>query len=448
MTASPPRRALLRSLTVSALGLPVLAACQRTGGSPSPDDQTPTAPTEPTQPLVIGRIVATFGLPGEFLPQLMAGMDEALIAVNTSGGLFGHDVQLLQAIQLTEPGQDISADIAALGEQGASAVIVAVPDEELLEILPDLVELQATIISPTSSAGALRGPDARTAGLLFRLAPTAATIATARFEQSSTAAQAGIQPGTIAVIGRDDFSTQDVLRELEDVMSPRGGSLVMRHLYAGDALGDAEALAREVIEKQPALLMLEGGPEVGAVAHELRRISDEEDLRFSIPIRMGILATRDYSGRGFVEDALQGAEGYVPGAQPPLAHQLEMLNQETGLATLDNPYAYSAHAYDAVVLVVLAARAATSVDGAAIARELPRVLLGNEECAAVDACVKALSDQLALGKSDGVAYQARLGALEFDENGDPAISDVQRATWASDSSLVWGDDTSLRAPQG
>lgn len=448
MTAAATRRALLRSLAAGVIGAPALASCQRSGRSRTQTEEpsAPEPPPDPEEPLVIGRIISTVGVPGEFLPHIGAGLAEAEIAVNTSGGLFGQDVQLLQPIQMTEPGQDISAQIDELAEKGAGAVIVAVPDEDFLAILPQLVELQLAIISPTSTAGALRGEDARTAGLLFRLAPTARTIAAARFEEAATSAQAGIAPGSIAVIGSDSFETKDLIRELEDVMAPQGGSLVLKHLYAGNAITDPAGLARTVLEKKPALLMLEGGAEVGAIADQLTRIAEAEEIRFSIPVRLGVRATRDYSGKAFTQDALSGAEGWTPGAVPPLQHQLEMLNQATGLAKLDNPYAYSALAYDAVILLVLAARAASSVEGAAIARELPAVLSGGTECAAVDACLTALHDQFALGETGGVAYQPRMGALEFDENGDPASSEIMRATWAKDCSLVWGTATSLSAP--
>lgn len=448
MTAAATRRVLLRSLAAGAFGAPALAACQRTGRTQGEPDE-PAAlepPQDPTQPLVIGRIVSTVGLPGEFLPHIGAGLAEAEIAVNTSGGLFGQEVQLLQPIQMTEPGQDISTEIDELREKGAGAVVVAVPDDDFLAILPQLVKLHLAIISPTSTAGALRGEDARTAGLLFRLAPPARTLAAQRFEEASTSAQAGIAPGSIAVIGTDTFETTDLIRELEDVMAPQGGSLVLTHLYAGNAIGDPTGLARQVLEKKPALLMLEGGAEVGAVVNELSRIIAAEEIRFSIPVRLGVRATRDYSGKAFVEDALSSAEGWTPGTVPPLEHQLEMLNQSTGLASLDNPYGYSALAYDAVILLVLAARAASSVEGAAIARALPALVTGSAECADVGACLTAFRDQFALGESDGVSYQPRMGAIEFDENGDTARSEIMRATWAEDSSLVWGTATALQAP--
>ena len=78
-----------------------------------------------------------------------------------------------------------------------------------------------------------------------------------------------------------------------------------------------------------------------------------------------------------------------------------------------NVWNYAGESYDAVNLIALAADAAGSIDGAAIAAELEAVSKEGTECFDYAGCITLQRN------GEDIDYQGISGPITFDENGDP-----------------------------
>jgi branched-chain amino acid transport system substrate-binding protein len=114
---------------------------------------------------------------------------------------------------------------------------------------------------------------------------------------------------------------------------------------------------------------------------------------------------------------LEGSKGTRAGAELP-DDFLEQLNEVWTEAGNDkiNDVTYSAEAYDATILVALAALEARSVEGKDIASKMREVSGGEgdgEKCTTFEECAKIINDG---GTAD---YEGLSGSVTFDENNDP-----------------------------
>jgi ABC-type branched-subunit amino acid transport system substrate-binding protein len=105
---------------------------------------------------------------------------------------------------------------------------------------------------------------------------------------------------------------------------------------------------------------------------------------------------------------LNGVRGTIPGAKPSTAFQAWLRAFDPKLAD----YSYAAEAYDATVLNALAAAAANSGQGSAIAAKMADVSKGGTVCRTFAACVALLKQ----GKD--IDYDGQSGRVEFDSLGD------------------------------
>jgi branched-chain amino acid transport system substrate-binding protein len=109
-----------------------------------------------------------------------------------------------------------------------------------------------------------------------------------------------------------------------------------------------------------------------------------------------------------------GLAGLRPGAQTGADFLARLAKQSPGLADTG----YAAQAYDATVLVALAAAAAHSTQGKDIAAALPGVTTGHVECTAYKQCLALLA------VNQTVAYVGQAGAVHLDPQGEPLTGTV------------------------
>src|SRR5690625_5787753 len=87
-----------------------------------------------------------------------------------------------------------------------------------------------------------------------------------------------------------------------------------------------------------------------------------------------------------------------------------MLNVDPQLRSTG--YAYSQHAYDALMLAALAAQQSLSVQGTDIAATIPGVLTGTEECTDFGQCVTILRDAVVAGDRATISFTGRMRSEE------------------------------------
>lgn len=398
---------------------------------------------------MLGSIGASYGRTAPFEHAIAIGIREALIDVNhRHNGLFGQEVQLAQRHVATEAGEDLSEVIADLADSGVTAVITSLDEDALIAAMPSFVEAGIAVIDVITSGMNVRAAEVATSGMLVRLSPTNRTMAAMYAEDSWSGAGSDRSgtPGTVAFVSEDTSHGQDLLHEMTQVLEPAGGRVVTQHLYPFGTLEDPGALAEQVLESPPGLLVVNGGPELGPFLSALHEATLDEGQRptVEVPVRLNPAATVDYADAELAPESLARATGHEPGGELTDTHVHMMINVDPQLRL--SGYAYSQHSYDAVMLAGLAAQDSLSVQGTDIAAAIPGVLTGSEECADFGTCVSILRDALVADSRTTISFTGRMGALELDAGPDPRTGQLRSYSWNDAGGIEAGRADSFEAP--
>ena len=131
----------------------------------------------------------------------------------------------------------------------------------------------------------------------------------------------------------------------------------------------------------------------------------------------------------FPKDTMTGVIGTVPTGDPSVdleAFNARLLEQDPALTD----FAYGAQAYDATILVAIAAEYAGCPDGTTIAAAMPQVAnadAGGEACNTYADCVAIIQ---AGGQPN---YEGVTGPLDFNEYGDPKAATIDVVQYISNT---------------
>lgn len=408
---APSRRTLVHALG-AAVTVGAVASCTKPA---APAGTTSAAPstTASARPLVIGSIGSSTGLAGTFERQISLAIGEARIDVNTAGGVLGHEITMLPRTVVSDDRTDLAGPIAALARQHATVAIVSCSEDVLARAMPKFLAAGIVVISVNSISSALRAGGDTTRGMLLRLSPTDAALATEFTKLATSAQEQGLTPRTAHLITRDSSAGKSLEAQLRHRLEKNAyGHVQVQRFPAGRPRIDAAA----AVHAKPSLIVVDADQaETAAILTAIRRANADKDGRLALPIP---IRTTYYGsgafGRTVPGDMLQTVTGLRAGAAPSAAHIDEMLNVDQSLAMTG--YDFSGEAYDAVVLAALAAQAAGSVTGTSIAEYIPAVLTGGQKVTSFR--------EGRVGLQDGadVAYAGRSGALVLDK-GDPVTAE-------------------------
>ncbi|HEX7352133.1 ABC transporter substrate-binding protein [Brachybacterium sp.] len=452
------RRDLVRGLGAGVLGAVALSGCGdglRRGGGGKETTPGPTGPelSEPDVPLVIGQIGANYGRMASFEEAIAISLDEARIDVNARwGGLFGHEVALLERHVMEKPGEDLGPVIQAFADSGATCVITSIDEESLTAAMPALVEAGMVVIDVFTSGMSVRDPEVQTANLLVRLSPNDQILAAQYGEAAlSASSDRGGDPGTVAYVSEDTAQGRSLAHELGEFLHPNGGEIVSEQFYPVGDFGDAKKRVAKVLTTPPALLVFNGGAEAAPFLSALYEETLDEGQRPTIefPKRLSPAATLDYSQLPVAEDlapkCLASATGYEPGSDITVDHQNMMLNRSSDF--LREGYAYSQQGYDAFTMVCLAAQHALSVTGTALAAALPAILTGAEGCPDYGTCRGVMRTAMEADGKATISYTGRMGKLELGPHADARIGELREYSWSEANVMEAGRATGFEAPQ-
>ncbi|GAA1489527.1 ABC transporter substrate-binding protein [Brachybacterium sacelli] len=446
------RRTLVRGLGAGVLGAGALSACTR-GGRRGRQAET-TAPTgeeltEPDTPLVLGSIGASYGRSAAFEAPIGLALHEAMIDLNKQWeGLFGHEVTMADRHVMKEAGEDLSEVIAGFAEAGVTAVITSIDEEALVAAIPAFVEAGIAVIDVFTSGMSVRAPEVQTSNMLIRLAPNdvalAALYAEASWEGGSDKSGS---PGTVAFVSEDTAHGHSLREELSRILDPNSGKVIAEHFYPAGKMGKADPVVKKVLKTPPALLVVNGGPEVGPFLSALHEATLDDRKRPTVEFarRLSPASSVDYSEAKLAAETLSEATGHLPGAELTVEHVNMMLNADPELE--GSSYGYSQQGYDAVMLAALAAQDALSVEGVDIAGSVEKVLTGTEECTNYGDCSSILRTGLQSQERASVSYTGRTGPLELGSAKDPRTGKLRTFTWNEANAIVSGGDADFEAPE-
>lgn len=403
----------------------VLAAC---GGSSSTSESSSAAPASSSAPapsssspepapstdckntqLKIGTMLPATGSLAYLGPPEFAGVDLAVAEIDAAGGVLGQPV-------VNEYGDsgDTETDIASQTvdshlAKGVQAIIGAASSGVTFTVIDKITSNGVLQISPANTAPSLTDyPDN---GLYFRTAPSDALQGAV---QASNAIDNGFTTG--ASIARKDPYGEGLQNAFVAEFEAGGGTVTEALTYDPTA-ASFEAEVAKIAATNPEFVQVVGFDESTKLIQEMiKQGIGPQDVQ--IYLADGNLSTTAF--KDFPKDTMTGVIGTVPTGDPSVdveAFNGRLLEQDPELTD----FAYGAQAYDATILVALAAEYAGCADGTAMAAAMPMIAnadAGGEACGTYADCLAIIQ---AGGQPD---YNGVTGPLDFNEYGDPKAATI------------------------
>jgi peptidoglycan hydrolase-like protein with peptidoglycan-binding domain/ABC-type branched-subunit amino acid transport system substrate-binding protein len=366
----------------------------------STDEGTATAEPEPAA-YVFGFLAPG---PGQ-LDALTAGQAEALdLAVkdiNAAGGMLGGQVASVRRDESLDT--PIDADLDALADVHANAVLGPVGSASAVELVPLLAERQqlacsasATAASVTANAGASTffrtalGDDAATPVIAGR-------IMTPKDEETPP-------PATISVLGRDDTFGTELVGELAGQLTARGAT-VTTNLYPSYRQEFQEEVDA-IVAAPPDRVVLAGYGEGPSIVRRL------VDSGYPVEHIVGLdgMATPDVAELAFDDDPTR-ASGLTVIAQ---SGDKAFTKRLTSALQPGQTPLYGAQMYDCAITIALAALAAGSADPVQVGGQIQAVTSGGRTCSTFAHCAELLA------AGEDIDYTGSSGPLDIDDHGNVA----------------------------
>ena len=404
----------------------VLAACggSNSGGSsssaapasssaapaPSSSSAEPSPSTECKNPtLKIGTLLPATGSLAYLGPPEFAGVALAAKQIDEAGGVLGAPV----TVEYGDSG-DTTTDIASQTvdshlAKGVQVIVGAASSGVTFTVIDKITSNGVLQISPANTAPSLT--DYADNGLYFRTAPSDALQGAV---QAALATDAGFTKG--ATIARKDPYGEGLQNAFVKAFEGAGGTVTAQKTY-DPAATSFEAEVAEIAASEPEFVQVVGFDEsVKLIQEMIKQGIGPQDVQ--IYLADGNLSQTAF--KDFPKDAMTGVIGTVPTGDPSV--NLDDFN--TKLLEADpklTDFAYGAQAYDATILVAIAAEYAGCADGTAIAAAIPQVANadgGGEACGNYADCLAIIT---AGGQPN---YDGVTGPLDFNEYGDPKAATI------------------------
>ena len=397
-TASRSRslKTILGGIAIVGASALVLSGC-----APAADTGSSSGPREPLT-LKIGTILPQSGTLAFLGPPEEAGVALAVKEINEA------DLGIQVEVEYRDSG-DTTTDTATVSvtdllSLDVSAIVGAASSGVSKTVIDQIVAAGVVQFSPANTS--IDFTDYADDGLYWRTAPSDVLQGEVLGNQI---AEDGVQ--NLGIIELNDSYGTGLTKKITETFEAAGGKVVASPLFnTGDTVFTTQI--SEVLAANPDAIALVTFDEAKIIVPALQGAGYTGPLYFVD----GNLA--DYSAV-FAAGALDGDKGTLPGLDTAKLGDFTDRLLEVNPDLTD--FSYAAESYDAVVLLALAALAANSTDGKAIASKLQEVSGGSGD--GTKATDFATAAQIIL---DGgvVDYDGNSGPITFDENGDPTEATI------------------------
>lgn len=371
-----------------------LAACS----SPQPPGATPGP-----DPLTIGTLVPTTGDLAHLGPAETAGIALAVKEINDAGGVLGQPVTVVDGDSGDAYSSVASQTVDRELDKKVDAIVGATGSSVTMEVIDKVVGAGVVLVSPGDTSDKLSTYPAQ--GLYFRTVPPDVLQAKVL---SALLTVAGHRDVAILHV-RDVYGAGLTLDLAGDVVAA-GGKVAASVEYDGQATDFTTAVA-QVVAAAPDAVVLVGGGESKAIIEELVRAGIGPSV---VPLYLTDLNLSNSLVGGLPAGTMTGVVGTRAGAAPSAAFLAALAAQAPDLTDVG----YAAQAYDAVMMIALAADAAGSTKSKAIAQQLLQVGDGPTKCTGYAACLALVR------AARTIAYVGAAGPLPLGANGTPTSGTI------------------------
>ncbi|MFJ4044495.1 ABC transporter substrate-binding protein [Microbacterium sp. NPDC089987] len=398
MKGSRPARIFAAAAMVSASAL-IIAGCSSTPADKSSDKPAGEKPAAADLTLKLGSLLPVSGQLAFLGAPMEAGVALAVSQINDADA--GVTVELTNADEGDLDNKAYETSITKLQSAGITAMIGAASSSVSKLILDSNVGAGIVTVSPSNTSADFTG----LSPMYFRTAPSdnlqGEVLGNQIAEDGNT---------TLGIIYQNDPYGTGLAEAIKDTFESAGGKVVAEASYnQGD--GQYNAQVQTISAAKPDAVAIVSYEQFKTIAPLLGNAGVDTGKLYMVDGNLS-----NY-GKDNLPIQLEGSKGTRAGAELP-EDFLEQLNEVWTKAGNDeiNDVTYSAEAYDATILVALAALEARSVEGEDIASKMREVSGGEgdgEKCTSFEECAKIINDG---GTAD---YEGLSGSVTFDENNDP-----------------------------
>lgn len=409
----------VRSLSLASALTVILAACATEETTTTIEETTSTTASGGTTPepgasidgtLTIGTLLPVTGDLAFLGPPEVAGARLAVADINAAGGVLGTDVALVEG-NSGDTNEDIAnPETDRLLAQGADAIVGAASSAVSKLVIDKITGAGIIQFSPANTS-----PDFTTyndGGLYFRTAPS-------DLLQGKVLADQVIDQGneTAAVIYRQESYGQGLADAFQAAFEAAGGTVSEFIGYAVDT-ENFDADVDKIVAADPDAIIVIGFSESANILTTM----NERGVGPAAKNVWGVDGNIGGIGAELADPTiLTGMSGTEPGVD--IASDFKARLDGAYEGGLEDVYTYGAEAYDAVVIIALAAEIAGSDDPVAIAAEINGVTKDGATCTTFAEC----KDLIAAGED--IDYDGIGGPYSFVDAGEPAAASYRIATY-------------------
>jgi ABC-type branched-subunit amino acid transport system substrate-binding protein len=405
----------LRLASIAAVSALVLAGCGSDDGDPEATPSSSDSTDATSAPADGGDGTLTFG---SLLPQTgslaflgppeFAGVDLAVKDVNEAGGVLGKDVESVRGDSGDTDSGIAPAETDKLLDAGSDVIVGAASSGVSLTVIDKIMSAGSIMFSPANTSTAFDEGDYAEPDLYFRTAPS-------DILQGAVLANLLIQDGrkNVAIMARQDAYGETLAEQVGQNLEA-AGSAVAATVFYGEKAQSFDSQVQEIAGSgADAVVLIAFEETTGIIPQLIAAGAGPQDL----PTYFVDGNTANYDKDATAPlppGTLEGTKGTIPGAETAA-------DFKDRLATVDpdlKDYAYAAESYDAVIVSSLAAVAADSDAGEAIAEQMVDVTTGGTKCTTFDECAGLLAD------GEDIDYDGVSGPIELGETGSPTAASI------------------------
>jgi branched-chain amino acid transport system substrate-binding protein len=339
-------------------------------------------------------------------PPEFAGVELAVADINAAGGVLGNDVEWLSG-DSGDNGDVANATVDRLLAEDVDGFIGAASSGVSLTVIDKITQAGKIQFSPANTSPAFTTYTDN--GLYFRTAPSDVV-------QGAALADIILADGaeTVAFLVLNDSYGTGLLEFTKGPYEANGGTVAYQVIYDPQAENfDAEVAA--TVEADPDAIVIIGFDETSKILTGLieNGMGPSDKLVYGTDGNMGNALAQAFDDPSVVA----GMRGTLPGVD--VEGTLEGFRDD--LLGIDGnliDFSYAAESYDAVVVIALAAIAAGSDDGVAVAAEINDITRGGTKCTSFEECAGLLAD------GTDIDYDGFSGPLEFIDAGEPSQASI------------------------
>ena len=352
--------------------------------------------------LKIGTVLPQTGDLAVLGPPMVEAVNMAVRDINDAGGVNGENLDLVIGDSGTN--EQVAAETAdrLISSDQVDGIIGPASSRITLSVIDKITSAGIPMCSPSNTGSALTTYETAKPGFYFRTAPPDNL-------QGPALADVILGDGrsSVAVVALNDEYGQGFAQFLKASLIEGGANIAVDVAYDPNGT-DFSADVQQVVDAAPDSVVLISFPDTGnRIITGLIENGLNPDTFYTAD---GMQSADVITGVSADDPSvLNGMKGTAPSAQGSQTFTDAFAEFAPGVATI-----YSAHAYDCVIIMALAAESVDSTDSTEIAAAMVGITGGGTKCDSYSSCQALLDD------GEDIDYEGASGPGEWVPEGEPA----------------------------